>query len=306
MKSVLIVCTKNRPDDLIRCLNSVSKLHRRPDRVVIVDQSEDSILASFKTSLEQATSNFGNNLVHVISSSGGLTTARNEGLSLVADDEEIVHFIDDDVSILEDYFAEIERCFEDDSVVGASGLVLQREPPAMKHNFLFWVCGLTSRPGTISIFGAASGIYSSSTSETQWLPGCSMSYRKSALRGLEFDVDREISPMGEDVDFSHRVSKVGKLVAEPRAQLVHHLSPVGREKQKQATVQDFEHRLAMGASADFKVRSSLVVVAAFNRVAVYLASGVLTFPTRSGRSRLVTALQVGHALVLALRNRRAR
>jgi GT2 family glycosyltransferase len=64
--------------------------------------------------------------------------------------------------------------------------------------------------------------------EVDWLSGCSMSYRTSVFDELRFDAGLSGYSMGEDLDFSFRAGRVGKLVVTPEARLEHRASPVNR------------------------------------------------------------------------------
>jgi GT2 family glycosyltransferase len=61
-----------------------------------------------------------------------------------------------------------------------------------------------------------------------WLSGCSMSYRVQAFSEAMFDGRLEGPSLGEDYDFSFRLSRKHKLAVEPKATCIHHVTPAAR------------------------------------------------------------------------------
>ena len=93
MKVALIIVTKDRPDDITLCLESAAKVDPGFDQVVIVDSSDSG---QPKTRIEQFTDTLPITYTH---SEPGITKQRNIARGLVADDIDIVLYIDDDVRL---------------------------------------------------------------------------------------------------------------------------------------------------------------------------------------------------------------
>ncbi len=113
------------------------------------------------------------------------------------------------------------------------------------------------RPGRVLRSGYNTGCYDSPTPiYVDWLPGCSMSFRMSAIRGLKFDERRKGPNPGEDVDFGLRALDRGPLLYNPEARLVHHLSSTNRPdlpewiragvRSRWMLAVDFPHRVSRG------------------------------------------------------------
>ena len=64
--------------------------------------------------------------------------------------------------------------------------------------------------------------------EVELLSGCNMSYRREVLEALRFDERLDGYALGEDLQFSYRVSRRWKLVLTPHACLDHRHAGAGR------------------------------------------------------------------------------
>lgn len=221
LTDVLIVCTRNRPTDLKRCLASVAASTHLPNRVVVVDSSDDD--ASRDVCHTSPLS------VHHVRSAPGLTHQRNIGMRACSED--IVHFVDDDVEVAPDYLEKLCQAFMlDPSVVGAGGMVRGGEAGAPSWRARLGLMN-SSRGGVVLKSGFNVGLFDyNRVTVASWLPGCSMSFRREAVTGLSFDERRRGYSTGEDVDFGLRAASRGVLLYVPGAQLVHHQSPVNRAK----------------------------------------------------------------------------
>ena len=111
----LIVCTRDRPADLARCLESVAVTARRFDQVVVVDN------ASVGPSTREVVARHPG-IEYVSEPRPGLSVARNTGLRVATGD--VVAFPDDDVAVHPDWPARLARAFADDRVMAVTGLVL--------------------------------------------------------------------------------------------------------------------------------------------------------------------------------------
>lgn len=224
----VIICTRNRPDDLRTALDSIAKQRLRPASVIIVDASDDTNSAAEVERWAAAISSQ-STLVTYVHAEPGLPAQRNVGASL--SQAEIVHFIDDDVVLEPEYLSAIAAAFADDTdgrVVGVGGLVTNQ--PSRRPR-LWWrlACLDSNREGVILYSGANIVVTNAQTrTPVQWLSGCSMSFRRDVVAQLGFDESLPGYGLMEDADFGFRASRLGQLLVEPRARLVHNTSPIGR------------------------------------------------------------------------------
>jgi len=142
---------------------------------------------------------------------------------------EIVHFIDDDVVLENGYFEGLERCLAaNPSVLGVGGVMPSAARPSAdwRHRMLL----LDSARGGRVLRSGVNVLPRVVTAPTDvdWLSGCSMSYRTSVLRTLSFDLRMSGYCLGEDVGFSYRVGRMGRLMVTPEARLEHLQSPADR------------------------------------------------------------------------------
>lgn len=229
LTSSVIVPTYNRPIELRKLIESLLQQTVLPGELIIVD---DGNLQETPLANECATA--GIKTVYFKKDSPGLTASRNAGIGLATG--EIVFFFDDDVVLERDYIENILKVYDDDKTVGgASGRDMNLIPRKGIHqlrrlfNVLFLISGFEEGKvlpsGFCTEFGAT-GQMTTERKTVDFLPGCSLSFRKEVFRDFLFDTKWFLNyGMGEDKDFSHRVSKKYKLVYEPRARLRHFHSP---------------------------------------------------------------------------------
>lgn len=236
----VIVCTRNRPDDLRRALTSVAASSHSLS-VLVVDSSDDerALQVVGEPPFLEA---FGPRL-RFLHSKPGLTLQRNVGL----DDSQsaIVHFIDDDVEVFDDYFARVAQLFADPEVVGGGGV--QNHIAPRRSNRLRRLGQIEAKPGRLSASGVNNLVtqHSELPVDVDWLSGCCMAFRTEAARRTRFNEDLVGYSLGEDVEFSLRIGEQGRLLIDTSARVHHHLSPVNRSKLR-ATIRDtFRHRRSL-------------------------------------------------------------
>ncbi|WP_242665377.1 glycosyltransferase family 2 protein [Nocardioides sp. PD653] len=232
----IIICTRNRPDDLRRAVATVGLQSVRPLILTVVDSSDDGGAAVCEI-LREADSESGPT-VRFVHTTPGLPHQRNLGIERAQGD--IVHFIDDDVILHPEYCAELGALFDlqGDSLIGAGGLI---ESHGTRNPRLWWRLGLldSRRQGVVLPSGVSVIVtHADEPLNVQWLSGCSMSFRRSLFELERFDDDLPGYALMEDVDFSWRASLHGSLMITPAATLVHNVSAVERW--------DFEQRTRAG------------------------------------------------------------
>lgn len=121
MKDVLVICTRNRSADMVRCLESLLQQRRMPLKVLVVDSSDTNETADLS---EEFRSQKGLPFLEYVHTAPGLTLQRNVALRMVRGEFDVVHFVDDDVELEPGYIDELLNAFEKDaSLVGAGGLI---------------------------------------------------------------------------------------------------------------------------------------------------------------------------------------
>jgi GT2 family glycosyltransferase len=231
LTSSVIICTRNRPDDLAVCLASLDVQERRPDQVVVVDASDGA--ASRERVLAWAAASPLGRWRH-LPAAPGLTRQRNHGVD--ATDGDVVTFLDDDVVLERGYLAAILALFERDARLGgAEGAVVtpalrgrRRAANALRAFFAMNSLGAprgVKRSGFVRYDPWPAGVR-----PVTCLVGCNMSFRRDVFRRYRFDEWYDGYGLGEDADFSYRVSRTFPLVQTPAARLLHCVSPVARDR----------------------------------------------------------------------------
>ena len=113
----LVICTRDRPQDLDRCLASLPSQDRRPDQVVVVDN------ASRTDETRQVSEYHG--VVYVREDRPGLDIARNRGAAVSRGD--IIAYTDDDTVLHPSWLRQIEDAFDAKEIWAVTGLVLPAE-----------------------------------------------------------------------------------------------------------------------------------------------------------------------------------
>lgn len=233
MKISVIICTKNRVQEPIRCIKSVIAQSLSPDELIIVDAS-DTKKAYLKIKEEfYQDSRF--KYIHIKPLAPySLTYQRNLGVRNSSGD--IIFFLDDDTVLDKDFIKEIVKVFEKDSekkIGGVMGDIVNIRRP---QNILAYLRLLIERIFLLPTFG--NGRFRSSGCPTfihgakeiknvEFLSGGLTAYRKEVFKDLKFDETRIYI---DDEDFSYRVSRKYQNVYTPYAKLVHNPSRIGRPR----------------------------------------------------------------------------
>lgn len=227
--AMVVICTKNRPDEVSM---SCSAVHRcAPDTpILVLDASTNDACREVCEGLRRASPPLP--LDYRRARQPGLARQRNEAVEICRElGATVVHFIDDDTEVEAGYFQAIEKRLRDEpEVMGVGGAVVNQPLVnfvGLKRLFLLG----SSRRGAVLRSGRnILGQYPDSdpAEAVDWLVGCSMSFRLRAFDECSFDQELEGYSMGEDYDFTYRLSRRFRLVVEPSARCVHHFSPTMR------------------------------------------------------------------------------
>lgn len=122
----VVICTRNRPSELARTLESVaSQNHASLRRVIVVDGSSSHAAEETARVALDAQSDLPLHY-HVHSGDPSSAEQRNIALELLSNDIRVVHFLDDDVTLQHGYFEALCSEFRNrPNVGGAGGLIVE-------------------------------------------------------------------------------------------------------------------------------------------------------------------------------------
>jgi GT2 family glycosyltransferase/SAM-dependent methyltransferase len=114
----VIVCTRNRPDQLERCLLSLLEITDKPQEIIVVDNEPSD--SATRVVVERFPI-----ITYVAEPRPGLSRARNAGLREATGD--IIAFTDDDTRVHPDWISRLRAGFDSPTVKSVTGLVLPAE-----------------------------------------------------------------------------------------------------------------------------------------------------------------------------------
>lgn len=114
----VIVCTRDRPEQLEQCLRSLQGLAHPPHEIVVVDNAPTS------EATQQLVAHLPG-IRYVLEPRPGLSVARNTGIRHSTG--EIIAFTDDDVLVHPDWIARLQQAFQTDTIMAVTGLMLPAE-----------------------------------------------------------------------------------------------------------------------------------------------------------------------------------
>ena len=221
MRFSLIIATKARPEPLWAALVSAAATLPAEGEVIVVDGDPER---SARAVVERSRAEHAQLVVRCLHHGGGSAVQRNVGIDAAEGD--VVVFIDDDCTIEAGMFAALEAAYADPGVVGATGRI-QRAPRAgivaEPDSRLRWLVLGGGRQGTMNNFGFRRPIFDvEAARDVEYMPGPLMSARREVAAAVRFDEQLSDYALGEDDDFSYRVSRRGRVRYEPAARVTHH------------------------------------------------------------------------------------
>jgi len=223
----VIIPTKERPEDLMACLASIYRQTYMPSQVIVVEGGMSG------TSKKLVRTTYPNAQFVEFPESTGLTSSRNRALSIISG--EISIFLDDDVVLDEDFVEKITEVFsmEDfNSIGGVVGNMFGYKGGndsflhyLIKRLFLMPIRG----DGRFRLSGAPTFIYGAKDiKQVEFIAGGISGYRTKIFDEFRFDENLKGSSLGEDKDFSYRISRKYRNYYTPFAMADHKQSPVNR------------------------------------------------------------------------------
>lgn len=258
MKISVIICTRNRFEDLKETLPSLITQTRLPDELIIVDSSDNQQTEKHIMSIK---STFPIRYFHTLP---GLTLQRNYGIQKSIGNW--IFFFDDDVYLNADYFAVVEKVFIEDvkHLIGAvGGKIINNSPQTSRMRFEHFIFGFMR-----SLFGVVgtgngrfyfSGMPSHPSQNKlggfiECLSGCCMAFRREVFDKISFDESLAHYGLMEDVDISKRTLDAGyKIYYQPTATLIHNESPTNRlnfQKWAEMSVLNYDYLFRKNWSKD--------------------------------------------------------
>ena len=229
MSLSVIIPTRNRKIQLKKLVNYLLNNFREINRIIIVDSSDNLVNKA----------NFLNNskVIYISSDIKSAAIQRNIGLSYLKPKCKFVAFLDDDVRPPLDYFKKLILLLQRNNVVGASGIALNpknnksfKKIKAFDAYRAFFY--LDSKKEGIVLNSGINIPFAWSPdknliSESKWLIGCAVwDYQK--IKTCQFDNRFIGQSLGEDVLFSLKASKYGKLLVNRNLVLKHLESNINR------------------------------------------------------------------------------
>jgi len=215
------VCTRNRPDDLARCLEAIAELDYPSFEVVVVDNapSDDRTEQLVRGRFPQVR--------YVREPRPGLSNARNRAIAEARG--EIVAFTDDDVVVDRGWVGAIARVFaENPGVVGLTGLVVPLELET-EAQILFEVHGGFGRGFARQLYRyqpGHPGTQATYQGTGRFGTGANMAYRRSLFAQIGgFDPALGVGTStqgGEDLEMFFRLLRAGHTLAYEPAAMVRH------------------------------------------------------------------------------------
>lgn len=213
----VVICTRDRPAELARCLASFAAQSMQPLEIIVVDN------ASVTDETRRAT--LGAGATYIREDRPGLDYARNAGAR--ASKGEIIAYTDDDVVLHPKWLERLVGAFDDAQISAVTGLVLPAElrTPAQVHFETFWSFGRGyDRIDFASDFFATD--HRTGCPAWEVGAGASMAFRRDTLAkvGL-FDERLDVGAAGcsGDSELWHRIlSRGGVIRYEPTAVVFHY------------------------------------------------------------------------------------
>lgn len=209
MRIHVAIATTGRAPVLRKLIERLDSQTRKADGIVVVGNVEDDV--------EGVAGLPGEPLV--LLARKGLCSQRNAALDELDGKTDVIVFFDDDFVPASDYLANIEHTFESEpDIVGLTGHLVDdgAKTGAIDFEDAVW------RLDTI-------GERAKSRSRpAEALYGCNMVVRCEAAKGLRFDENLPLYGWQEDIDFTTRVGRNGKLLRSRTLTGIHLGSPAGR------------------------------------------------------------------------------
>lgn len=267
-KDALIICTKDRPEELRDTISALLEgCLEIPSLIVVVDSSDSG---ESKQELMGLASALDVRIMY-INSKPGLPHQRNVGAYFVLEHfkshSKYLFFLDDDVTPTRNYFSNARRIFEEFPEVGVLGgrdlsLALRG------GNRLRAIFGFSrNAPRNISSGGFGSPVLSNERLvEALWVPGGMQTIRGELLLLEAFN--GRIRMYGEDVDMHLRLGKHAKVVSSASLAVLHRSSEKGKDQPSDLFAYEDAFRWRLGMQYPKLVNPIMVIFTTLILIAI--------------------------------------
>ena len=209
LRITAVIPSLNRPDLLRRALEAVLRCEPGPDSILVIDGSEDGRAEPVVDALRSP----GAPPIRYLTYVGGLTEKRN--LALAEVDDDVIVFFDDDARPEPDVFRKLAAAYTDAGVVGVTGRIIEpddRIALGRNHSPLRRLLPGGGVDGTFTRYGYPRRLVDVDRScDIQFMQGAFLSARTAVARQVGFDEHLVGYGLGEDEDFSCRLSRLGRV-----------------------------------------------------------------------------------------------
>ncbi len=231
MNDILVVCTKNRSNQVRDRLNELQQFAHLPRAILVVDSSDNSATEDI---VKGSSFDFPTDL-HYLHSKPGLPLQRNLGIKWIFDNTikpEIIHFLDDDIVPNQDYFFVMRNLFSSSPSAIAIGGFDKDLKMGMHDGLIRRLIGLGSKEqGVILKSGIAIPPFPKiELHKCQWLVGGMQSFRADLFKQQLFDP--RLRMYGEDIDFYLKIATLGDIYCSSKLPVGHLNDPTNRDKIK--------------------------------------------------------------------------
>jgi glycosyltransferase involved in cell wall biosynthesis len=216
-----IIATKGRPGLLRAVLESSTAALTSDDEVIIVDGDPT---CSGQPVVEKIQVDHPGAELRYLPSAPGSALQRNVGIDAARGD--IVIFTDDDCTFPSSLFDALAAVYDDSSLVGVTGRIIEEPRPRLgsdTNSRLRWLLVGGGREGGMTRLGMRCPILRvNDPHDVEFMPGPFMSTRRWLAVEIRFDERLTGYGLGEDNDFSYRLSRRGRVRYEPSLHVNHH------------------------------------------------------------------------------------
>ena len=279
MRIHVAVATTGRPVIVRQTIERLRKQTRPADGIIVVGAVSDDVAL---VGLDDATVE-----TIVVTDGRGACKQRNAALRHLDGRCDAVVFFDDDFLPADDYLEAVEKLFADNpDVVGMTGSLLADG----------------AQTGSISFEDAAERLdRGNEAPKAMHLPctslyGCNMSFRASAIDGLRFDEMLPLYGWQEDVDFSSRAGRGGRLLKTSLLTGIHLGTKGGRTSGKRLGYSQVANVIYLYRKGTIELRHGGTLM--LRNIAANLAKSIWPEPNIDRRGRLWGNIQAFKDLVM--------
>ncbi|MCG9661153.1 glycosyltransferase family A protein, partial [Vibrio mediterranei] len=224
LKVSVIIPTVNRHESLFRLLNSIAKQSLIPDEIIIIEQG------GVKFELDELPDALKNRVEVVYCDIK--STAHSRYIGYQKSKFETIVYFDDDIEVGRDYISSATNYLQRNPQCNAVGGVYVNKPYTEKNKYLTLagrMLGIYSRGCSNKILASGwgdyvRGEYRNEITHGEWLFGCNMVFRRSALREEYFPKEMILWSFLDDLYLVGKLTRKTATTADilPQLSVVHH------------------------------------------------------------------------------------